>query len=156
HSNSACSINYSIAEYAQAIVRAFAEICAESALPEPDLITEAGRAMSAHHAVLITNIIDVESVSEEPPELSDPSAPQIKDLLDLWHRAGTDQPLGIYHDTQFDLQEARSLFLQGQLTLTELAHCERLAAAIFCRIKPRFDVRLRAHRDALDELSERL
>src|SRR5690606_30938988 len=74
----------------------------------------------------------------------------------LWHRAGTDQPLGIYHDTQFDLQEARSLFLQGQLTLTELAHCERLAAAIFCRIKPRFDVRLRAHRDALDELSERL
>lgn len=156
HSNSACSINYSIQEYAQTIVRAFSEICTEGALTEPDLITEAGRAMTAHHAVLITNIIDVESVSEEPPELSSPSATPVKDLLDLWRRGDLEQPLGLFHDAQFDLQEARTLFLQGQLSLNELAQSERLAAAIFCKIKPRFDVRLRAHRDALDELNERL
>lgn len=156
HSNSACSINYSVREYAQTIVRAFSEICAETALPEPDLITEAGRAMSAHHAVLITNIIDVESVAEEPPDVADPAAPPVRELAELWQRADRESPLGVFHDAQFDLQEARNLFVQGHLSLDELAQAECLAAALFCQIRHRFDVRLRAHREALDELNDRL
>ncbi|MCU0733975.1 MAG: biosynthetic arginine decarboxylase [Methylotetracoccus sp.] len=156
HSNSSCSINYSVQEYAQTIVRGFSEICAETALPEPQLITEAGRAMTAHHAVLITNIIDIESVSEEPPKLMDPSAAPVKELAELWQRVDGETPLGIFHDAQFDLQEARSLFAQGLVSLAELAQAERLASAIFCRIRHRLDVRLRAHREALDELNDRL
>ena len=156
HSNSFCSVNYSISEYAHSIVRAFSEICLDNGLPEPDLITEAGRAMSAHHAVLITNIIDVEAVPEEAPEDSAPSAQPVKDLLDLLGRSEIEQPLGIYHDAQFDLQEARAMFLQGNLALDELAASESLSSAIFHRVRKRFDVRLRAHREALDELNERL
>lgn len=156
HSNSSCSINYSIHEYAQTIVRTFSDICAESDVPEPDLITEAGRAMSAHHAVLITQIIDIESVPEEPPEVTTPTSAPVKNLLELWRRADTEQPLGIFHDAQFELHEARSMFLQGKLGLPELAHAERLAAATFYKVRKRFDSRLRAHREALDELNERL
>ncbi|MFZ4703875.1 MAG: biosynthetic arginine decarboxylase, partial [Candidatus Methylumidiphilus sp.] len=63
HSNAECSTNYNIEEYAHSIVRAYAETCSEYDMPHPHLITESGRAMSAHHAVLITNIINVESVS---------------------------------------------------------------------------------------------
>ncbi len=60
------SINYSLDEYAQNIVRSFTEIAAEKNLPQPDIITESGRAITAHHAVLITNVTDIESVYCNP------------------------------------------------------------------------------------------
>ncbi|HEU5337919.1 MAG TPA: biosynthetic arginine decarboxylase, partial [Sulfuricaulis sp.] len=60
-SRSFCSMNYSVEEYAHNIVHAICEICAEKKLPHPDIVTESGRAMTAHHAVLITNVVDTES-----------------------------------------------------------------------------------------------
>jgi len=63
------SINYSLDEYAQNIVRSFAELCAEKQMPQPDIITESGRALTAHHAVLITNVTDIESVYTNNAEL---------------------------------------------------------------------------------------
>ncbi|MGY6217233.1 biosynthetic arginine decarboxylase [Methylolobus aquaticus] len=156
HSNSSCSINYTIQEYAQSIVRAVSEICAEHRLPEPHLITEAGRAMTAHHAVLITNIIDIESVSDEVPPPMDGAVTWTHDLESLLERSAVEQPLGIYHDVEFELQEARNMFLQGKSDLPHLARVERLSFAVFHRLRRRFDVRLRAHREALDELNERL
>jgi arginine decarboxylase len=156
HSNSACSINYSIQEYAETIVHAFSELCAEHGLPEPDLITEAGRAMSAHHAVLITNVIDVESPCGDPTVPDAPGAGPVRDLTELWQCATSEAPLSLYHDAEFDLREARNLFTQGHLSLTELAHSEQLATAIFRAVRTRCDIRMRAHREALDELDERL
>ena len=64
------SINYSLDEYAQNIVRSFAELCAEKQMPQPDIITESGRAFTAHHAVLITNVTDIESVYTNDTELT--------------------------------------------------------------------------------------
>ena len=156
HSNSSCSINYTIQEYAQCIVRAVADACAEHRLPEPHLITEAGRAMTAHHAVLITNIIDIESVPDDPPDRLDSHSLPARDLQNLLERSAVEQPLGIYHDAEFELQEARGMFLQGTIDLDELARVERLSSAIFHRLRRRFDIRLRAHREAMDELDERL
>ena len=49
--------NYSMREYARNVVSAFAELCEESHLPNPHLISESGRALTAHHAVLITNVV---------------------------------------------------------------------------------------------------
>ena len=155
-STSECSINYSIDEYAQSIVRAFSEVCAEHGLPQPDLVTESGRAMSAHHAVLITHITDVETV---PDDASPPLASEAKPLTDLAEclQLLSDEPvLGIYHDAQFDLAEARAMFVQGHLSLTELAEAERLNAAVSHGVQRRLDIRLRAHRDLLDDLNERL
>ena len=57
-SRSYCSMNYSQREYARNIVRTLQEICAETGQPEPNLISESGRALTAHHAVLITDVID--------------------------------------------------------------------------------------------------
>ena len=155
-STSDCSINYSIQEYAQSIVRAFSEICETHDLPQPDLVTESGRAMSAHHAVLVTNITDVERVAEDlsPTTLTD-SKP-LQDLTECLERLDKEPVIGIYHDAQFDLLEARTMFVQGQLTMAELAEAERLNAAICHAVQRRLDIRLRAHRDLLDELNERL
>jgi len=156
HSSSDCSINYNIDEYAHSIVRAFGEICAEYMLPHPNLITESGRAMSAHHAVLITDIIDVESVPEQTPVATHSNAKPLKDLSDLFPRLGKEAVLGLYLDAQFDLSEARAMYVQGRLCLAELAEAERLNAAICHAVRKRLDVRLRAHREALDDLNERL
>lgn len=178
-SASFCSINYSMDEYAHSIVRAFAEICAEHDLPQPHLITESGRAMTAHHAVLITNVIDIETVPEAavqpegraenaemgeaarfPPEPSPVTAPPpaqvVKDLTDLLTRLPDEPVLGIYHDAQFDLQDARARYIRGQLSLSELAAAERLGAAISHGVRKRLDLRLRAHWELLNELNERL
>lgn len=168
-STSECSINYSMDEYAHSIVRAFAETCAEHGLPQPDLITESGRAMSAHHALLITNIIDVETVAEDaaPPVFAaDAASPNagagvrecqpLLDLAECLERLDSEAVLGVYHDGQFDLAEARAMYVQGKLGLAELAEAERLNAALCHGVRRRLDVRLRAHRELLDELNERL
>ena len=156
HSCSECSTNYSIDEYAHAIVRAFSEICSEYDLPHPHIITESGRAMSAHHAVLITNIINVESVPEEIPAPTQSEAKPLKDLCSLLRRVPNEPPLALYLDAKFDLSEARAMYVRGKLSLNELAEAERLNAAICHIVRKRLDIRLRAHREALDELNERL
>jgi arginine decarboxylase len=155
-STSDCSINYSMDEYAHSIVRAFSEICAEYGLPEPDLITESGRAMSAHHAVLITNVIDVETVAEDAAPPAETDAKPLQDLADCLRRLPSESVLGLYHDAQFDLAEARAMYVQGKLNLAGLAEAERLNAALCHGVRRRLDIRLRAHREVLDELNERL
>ena len=155
-STSECSINYSIEEYAHSIVRAFSEICAEHDLPHPNLVSESGRAMSAHHAVLITNVTDIETVPDDPGPGLNSQAKPLLDLAECLRRLPTESVLGVYHEAQFDLSEARALFIQGQLRLTELAEAERLNAAICHGVLQRLDVRLRAHRELIDVLNERL
>ena len=155
-STNECSINYSIEEYAHSIVRAFSEICAEHDLPHPNLVSESGRAMSAHHAVLITNVTDIETVPDDPGPGLNSQAKPLLDLAECLRRLPTESVLGVYHEAQFDLSEARALFIQGQLRLTELAEAERLNAAICHGVLQRLDVRLRAHRELIDVLNERL
>ncbi len=60
-SNRLNSMNYSVAEYAQLVISTANTICAEAAVEAPHIISESGRAMTAHHAMLVTNIIDVEN-----------------------------------------------------------------------------------------------
>jgi arginine decarboxylase len=156
HSVSDCSINYSMDEYAHGIIRAFTEICAEYGLPHPNLVTESGRAISAHHAVLITQVIDVEKVDEDPAPPLDATAKPLEDLNELLRRLPGESVLGVFHDAQFDLAEARAMYVQGKLGLAELAEAERLNAALCHAVRRRLDIRLRAHREVLDELNERL
>ena len=156
HSSSECSVNYNIDEYAHNILRAFSEICSEFDLPHPNIITESGRAMSAHHAVLITNIINVESVSEDIPLPTQSEAKPLKDLCALLRRVSDEPPLALYLDAKFDLTEAKEMYVRGKLSLNELAEAERLNAALCQIVRKRLDIRLRAHREALDELNERL
>lgn len=156
HSISDCSINYSVHEYAACIVRAFTDLCSVHKLPHPNLLTESGRAMSAHHAVLVTSVVDIERVEElaPAPTLSDKQA--LQDLSGILQRVALEPVLPLYHDAQFDLKEARAMYVAGQLSLAELAEAESFSAAISHRVKARLDIRLRAHRDALDELNDKL
>ncbi|MFP5507485.1 MAG: biosynthetic arginine decarboxylase [Gammaproteobacteria bacterium] len=158
HSRSFCSINYSVQEYANNVVHALWEICAEHALPHPDIITESGRAMTAHHALLITNVID----SEEAPGTG-PVAPPADDepliIQDLWNvLEGLDarSVLEGYHDAVHWLGEAQAMYLHNVITLEQRARIESLYAAICQRARGLLNSNRPAHREALDELNEKL
>src|SRR5690606_22585003 len=100
------STNYSVSQYANTIVRTLWEVCEEYSLPHPDVITESGRAMTAHHAVLVTNVVDAESVMDMEPEAPSEEDPMI--LHDLWEGfENTDgrAALEIYQDAIYWLQE---------------------------------------------------
>ena len=69
HSRNDSSVNYDMGEYSHVIVSMLAEYCEEYNLPQPHIFSESGRAMTAHHAVLVMNVTDVERLPESIPAL---------------------------------------------------------------------------------------
>jgi len=136
------SINYSLDEYAHNIVRSFADICAEKQVPQPDIITESGRALTAHHAVLITNVTDIESVySNDKAELD---VTNNRNLVEA------------YHDAYFQLSEARAKFARDKLSINGLAEAEN-GYAIFCQqLQNSLNPNNQNEAEILQELSEKL
>lgn len=133
-SRSFCSMNYSMAEYANNVVYAFKEAAGQADLPHPDIITESGRALTAHHAVLLTNVIDWEQPMTEPvqPPLDDDS-PIVHHMWDVYQRIihpNKRSLLEAYHDVQHDLADSQSAFLQGNISLQERAKIESYANTI--------------------------
>jgi arginine decarboxylase len=142
HSRRESSINYSLDEYAQNIVRSFADICAEKQVPQPDIITESGRALTAHHAVLITNVTDIESVYANHAELQ--ALPEPDNLVEH------------YHDAQFDLSEARAQFTQDKLSITGLAEAENNYALLCRQLQHKLNPNNQSEAAILQELNEKL
>lgn len=157
-SRSFCSLNYSVQEYANNVVHAFNEVCQENSLPHPHLMTESGRAMTAHHAVLVTNVIDVEhspsTYHYAPP--GEESHALIKDLWRYYTELEQHSPVEVYHEAVLALAEIRSLFSHGVVGLEERAVAEQLYFTLCHRIRPRLSAGVRAHRALLDELNEKL
>jgi len=157
-SRSFCSMNYSVQEYAHNIVHALAEICRTHQLPQPDIVSESGRALTAHHAILITNVLDIErAFGADAPTAPAPDEPRI--LHDLWaaRTALASRPaLEVYHDAAHYLSEAQGMFNHGVLSLKERARAERLYFSICQEVRARLTPGTRAHREALDELNEKL
>ena len=136
------SINYSLDEYAQNIVRSFAKLCTEKKIPHPDIITESGRALTAHHAVLITNVTDVESIYTNNEELL--ALPVVHNNVEY------------FHDAQYALTEARARFTQDKLSITELAKAENDYALICQQIKSQLNSNTQSEAIILEELNEKL
>ncbi|MDP3007615.1 MAG: biosynthetic arginine decarboxylase [Methylococcales bacterium] len=136
------SINYSLDEYAHNIVRSFAKTCAEQNLPQPDIITESGRALTAHHAVLITNVTDIESVYSNAAELA--ALPHKSNLVEH------------YHDAQFALSDAREKFTQDKSSIAELAQAENTYSLLCQQIKAQLDPSNQSEATILQELNEKL
>jgi arginine decarboxylase len=134
-SAAAASVNYSIQEYANDIVYSIAEACREADLPMPHIISESGRALTAHHALLLINVIDLETQSSDPPaELPEDVHPLVHDLFitlgDIEERSLRE----VYHDALFAKEQVQSHFHSGVLSLRERALAERLQNAIMNRV----------------------
>jgi arginine decarboxylase len=157
-SRSFCSMNYSVQEYANSIVDALWEVCSEHDLPHPEIVSESGRALTAHHAVLITNTIEAEpapGLDEVSPARKD--EPQI--IQELWeglNALSSRSPLESYHDAAHRLSEVQTLYTQGVLNLEQRARAEQIYFALCRRVREKLQPGTRAHREALDELNEKL
>ncbi|MCC5860022.1 MAG: biosynthetic arginine decarboxylase [Ectothiorhodospiraceae bacterium] len=151
-----CSINYSVSEYAWNVVHSLWEICEEHGLPHPDVISESGRALTAHHAVLLTNVIDHDRVDGREPEPPRDDDPLI--LHDLWRTLGDrhGNPLERYHDAMHGLQEAQTMYTHGVLDLRQRARAEQYYQATCRRLLPQLSSAARNHREVLDDLNEKL
>ncbi len=162
HSRNPCSINYSMQSYAENIVRALLDICKEKGLPHPHILSESGRALTAHHAVLITNIIDTEQVPDtfgltEPTEVS----PQVlHDLWDAYRRliesSNSNTAVEVWHDTIHWMQEAQNLFNQGLLALKQRAELEAVYFAICRKVQVLLMNSQRLHHEILERVNDKL
>ena len=127
----------------------------------PGIISESGRNLTAHHAVLITDVVGVESY--EPESLGPPAKIAPRLLHNMWHSwqeltEGASQRalVEIYHDNQADLAEVHTQFEMGMLGLEQRAWAENLNLNICHALKSQLSSRNRAHRPLIDELSEKL
>lgn len=158
HTRSFCSMNYTIQEYANNVVYSLFEICDEHDLPHPCIITESGRALTAHHALLITNIIDVEQTAQyEEPVTVNPDDPQV--LQNLWDGLNSINPrsaLEAYHDACYWMNEAHIMYTHGILDLVECSRAEQLYFETCKKVRRYLKPSVRSHRQILDELNEKL
>jgi arginine decarboxylase len=134
--NFASSMNYTTEEYANDVVFSVMEACDSAKVPHPDLVSESGRAVVAHHAVLVTEVLgnsdfDVPPVPEKLPE----DAPQVvKNLFASWRDVTNKNLLETYHDASEYKDEVLTLFSLGHLTLDQRVIAENLFWSICHRI----------------------
>ncbi|GAB2541135.1 arginine decarboxylase [Rhodanobacter koreensis] len=151
------SINYSIEQYAMTIVQSLAEAVEAESLPAPHILTEAGRAMTAHHAVMVVNVTEVETVPAGaiPPPCADEPA-VLRRLRETWDELDRRPALELFHEAQHHLNEGQTLYALGQLALADRARLDELYYAIAGAVRARLLPAERSHRQALDELDEKL
>ncbi|MCC6429506.1 MAG: biosynthetic arginine decarboxylase [Gemmatimonadaceae bacterium] len=132
NSTNNASVNYSLQEYANDVIYTIAEACRDAELPMPHVISESGRALTAHHALLLVKVIDVESQAEQPiPQLDDDDHSLLHEMYEDWRTitersAKPRKVLEVFHDASFDKDRARQYFNSGVLDLRGLAKAEVL------------------------------
>lgn len=156
-SRGGCSINYGLDQYAATIIQPLAEACAEHGLAPPRVLTESGRALTAHHAVLVVNVSEVEAApTGRVPPVSGHEAAALRHLRELHEALDTRPALEIYHEAQHYLAEGQSLFALGQMDLRDRARLDDLFYAIAHAVRARLTGVGPSQRAALDELDQRL
>ncbi|HHH35822.1 MAG TPA: biosynthetic arginine decarboxylase [Gammaproteobacteria bacterium] len=157
-SRSFCSMNYTVQEYANNVVHALWEICQQQHLPQPDIVTESGRAMTAHHALLMVNVIDVEHqpAEEGAPAVSADDPQVLRDLSQALRSLDSRSVIETYHDAGHWLALSQEMYTHGVLSLAQRAVAEKLYYAICRRLLPLLQPATRSHREILDELKEKL
>jgi arginine decarboxylase len=132
NSTSDASVNYSLQEYANDVIYTIAESCRDLSLPMPHIISESGRALTAHHALLLLKVIDVESVAEVPiPELTEDDHALLHEMREDYddisrNRIKSRRVKEIFHDVTFDKERAQQLFASGVLDLRGRAVAEQM------------------------------
>lgn len=158
HSNTDCSMNYSLQEYATHILLAIHQLCDTSNMPDPDIISESGRALTAHHAVLITNITDLDQVktASSLPMVTPNDHPVIQDIWGSYQAMKESTPSEIYHFAAHSLSEAHALFKDGVIDLHEKAKVEQIYTAICLRIQTQLHEKNPSDKPLIEMINTRL
>ncbi|TQV73199.1 biosynthetic arginine decarboxylase [Aliikangiella marina] len=156
-----CSVNYTLSEYANNVVGAFFDIAEKKGISHPAIITESGRALTAHHAVLITNVID----SERPREVQveKPSTQYAHELHELWRifqeaKQTNENNILVecFHNSEYLLKQILEMFNHGVISLVERALAERIYRRVLFLVKSQLQPELQTHQELLELLNEKL
>ncbi|HST44741.1 MAG TPA: arginine decarboxylase [Luteimonas sp.] len=151
------SVNYGVHHYASTIVQPLAGACAEHGLPPPRIVTECGRAMTAHHAVLVANVSEVEEAPEgRVPDAHDDEPAVVRTLRGIHDELATRPAVELFQEAQHYHAEGLSLYALGQIDLVHRARIDDLFYAIAHAVRDRLSYDEKSHRPLLDELNERL
>ncbi|MHC4376391.1 MAG: biosynthetic arginine decarboxylase [Planctomycetota bacterium] len=120
------SVNYSLDEYAANVVSHLAEACEEAGIPQPAIVTESGRALSAHHALLVTDVLgSTDFISTDvPSKLESGEHDHIRAIAEVCEAVTSKNYQECYHDALDLREEAMTLFNVGQLSLSDRARVE--------------------------------
>ena len=136
HFEEDAGINYSLEEYANAVIFTIKEVCDSNEVPTPVLVTESGRALTAHHSVLIVPVLGAHS-KDDPTQVltvNDDAAEPVHALnailTSLPKTRKQSELLEAYHDANERLEEVRQLFTLGYLPIEQRA----LAESIYWRV----------------------
>ena len=151
------SVNYSVQEYANDVVYTLAEMCREVEIPMPNIISESGRALTAHHALLLLDVIDVESQQDvELPAITDDDHAILHDLQDSYESISGRSAREVYHDATFAKDRAQALFNSGVLSLRARAMAEQLYTATVNKVAVMAQRDREEYEDIIEELEARL
>jgi len=158
HSQAFCSMNYRLQDYAEIVVNNLSAICQRHDLPQPHILTESGRALTAHHAALITDVLEVEQASHslDGHVLKENDSLVVKNLWNAMDNLNQQTLVQSYHDATDWLAEAQAMFSEGQLPLEQRALAEQIYFATCWKIRNLLEVHSHSERHILDALNKRL
>ena len=127
-SSSESSMNYSIQEYVNDAVFTLVDVCNKNNIPQPNIITESGRSLTAHHSVLIIEALETTSLPiwDDKEELEEGAHELARELYNIWDNMNTPRLLESWHDALQIREEALDLFSLGLLDLSTRAQIEKL------------------------------
>ena len=127
-SSSESSMNYSIQEYANDAVSAVVDVCTKNGLKQPNIINESGRSLTAHHSILIFEVLETTQlpVWKDSQEIGADDHELARELYDIWDRLDGARLFESWHDALQIREEALDLFSLGLLDLRTRAQIEKL------------------------------
>ena len=127
-SNSESSVNYSIQEYVNDCIYTFVDAADKNGIRHPNIITESGRSLTAHHSVLVIDVLETASLPEMPEEFEAKANDHqlVKDLYEIWDNLNPRTMLEDWHDAEQIRDEALELFSHGIVDLKTRAEIERM------------------------------
>lgn len=134
----ASSVNYSLQEYGNDVVYRVQLVCNDAGIPHPHIVSESGRAIVAHHAVLVFDVLGV-TRQGSPKSFVPTAVPEtpgpIRDLFEAHQELKPQNALEAFHDAQQALDVAINLFSTGHMTLEQRSTAETIFWAILRRIR---------------------
>lgn len=127
-SSSESSVNYSIQEYVNDCVYTFVDASDKNNIHHPNIITESGRSLAAHHSVLVIDVLETASLPEMKEEFEPGESDHqlVKDLYDIWDNLDSRSMLEDWHDAEQIREEALELFSHGIVDLKTRAEIEAM------------------------------
>ncbi len=136
HSNFASSSNYSLDEYTADVIEVIGGVCADAGVAHPVLVSESGRAVTAHHSVLVFNVLAVSkfTTSDGLDQLPDGAPEALENLYGIYNGLTPKNLQESYHDAVFYRDEIRDQFEHGLVSLRHRALAEKIFWSVVVRV----------------------